>query len=77
MVEYLVKVKKKANIRIRYHQITHPTLDTTRESDKNTRKHHTQEHEEVSPFQADHHKAARNRQDNTIKQKHETKMIHK
>ena len=32
------------------------------ESDKNTSKHHTQERQEVSPFPAFDHKAARNRQ---------------
>ena len=37
-----------------------------RESDKNTRKHNTQESKEVSPFQAGDHKAARNRQGSII-----------
>ena len=34
------------------------------ESDKNTRKHHTQERQKVSPFPAGDDKVARNRQDN-------------
>ena len=33
------------------------------ESDKNTRKHHIPESQEVSPFPAGDHKAARNRED--------------
>ena len=37
------------------------------ESDINTRKHHTQESQKVSPFQACVHKAARNRQDSLTK----------
>ena len=32
------------------------------ENNKNTRKHHTQESQEVSPFPAGDHKTARNRQ---------------
>ena len=36
-------------------------------SDKNTRKRHTQESQEVSPFSAGDHKAARNRLDSIIK----------
>ena len=35
------------------------------ESDKKTRKHHIQDSQEVSPFPADDHKAARNRQTST------------
>ena len=35
--------------------------DTIEESDKNTRKHTTQDSQEVSPFPAGDHKAARNR----------------
>ena len=45
-------------------------------SGKNTRKHHTQENQEVSPFPAGDHKAAKNRQDTKSKDKHET-QIHK
>ena len=33
-------------------------LDTTRESGKNTRKHHTQESQEISPFPAGDHRVA-------------------
>ena len=35
------------------------------ESDKNTGKHHKQESQEISPFPACHHKAARKREDST------------
>ena len=41
------KVRKKANIRNRYNQVPHLTQDIIRESDKNTRKHYTQESQEV------------------------------
>ena len=37
------KVKKAAKIRNRYNQVQHLTQDTTRDSDKNTIKHHKQE----------------------------------
>ena len=60
-------VRKRANIRNRYNQVPHITLDTFRESDKNTRKHHTQKSQEVSPFSTGVHKAARNRQDSITK----------
>ena len=52
------KVRKKTKIRNRYNQVPHLTQDTVRESDKNTRKHHIQESQEVSPFPAGDHKAA-------------------
>ena len=39
----------------------------TQEIDKNTRKHHTQERQDVSPFPAGDHKAARKRQGSIIK----------
>ena len=51
------KVRKKAKIRNRYNQVLHLTQETTWESGKNTRKHHTQESQEVSPFPAVDHKA--------------------
>ena len=35
------------------------------ESDKNTRKHHTQENQEINPYPAGDQKTARNRQDST------------
>ena len=47
----------------RYNQVPHLTQDTIWENDKNTRKHHIQESQVVSPFPAVDHKAARNRQD--------------
>ena len=42
-------------------------------SDKNTRKRHTQESQEASPFPAGDHKAVMNRQDSIIKRN----VIHK
>ena len=57
-----IKVNWDANIRSRYNQIPHPTQDTTWESDKNTRKHHTQERQWVFPFSTGDYKATRNRQ---------------
>ena len=61
-----LKVKMKAKIRNRYNQLPHLTRDTIWESDRNTRKHHSQESQDVSPFPAGDHKAARNRQDSII-----------
>ena len=52
------KVGKKAMIRNRYNQVPNLTQDTVLESDKNTRKHHIKESQEVSPFPAGDHKAA-------------------
>ena len=52
----------------------HLTPDTKWESDKNTRKYHTQESQEVIPFPEEDHKAVRNRQDNNTKI---AKRIHK
>ena len=43
-------------------QEPHLIRDTLLESDKNTRKYHTQESQEVSPFSAGDHKAAVDRQ---------------
>ena len=57
------KLSKKVKIRYRYNEASHLTQDTTWESDKNTRKHHIQEGQEVSPFPAGDHKAAMNRQE--------------
>ena len=54
-------VSKKAKIRNRYNQVPQLTKDTTWESDKNTRKHHIQESQEVSPSPAGDHKAAMNK----------------
>ena len=62
----IIKVKKKAYIKNRYNQVLTPAQDTIWENDKNTRKHHTQESQEVSPFQAGEHKAVKSRQDSII-----------
>ena len=59
----LLEARKKTKIRNRYNQVPHLTQDTTWESDKNTRKHHTQESQEASPFPAGDHKAPINRQE--------------
>ena len=59
----LHKVRKKAKIRNRCNQVSHLTQDTTWESDKITKKHHTQESQEASPFSAGNHKATMNRWD--------------
>ena len=67
---YTVKVSKKAQIRNRYNQVPHLAQGTTWESDKNTRKHHIQENQEVSPFPADDHKAALNKQESMANTKH-------
>ena len=74
-----MKVRKKANIRNRNNQVPHQTQDTIWESDKKTRKHHIQEGQEVSPFQAGDRRVARNRQV-SMTDKHATQitnMIHK
>ena len=52
-IRFSSKVGKKAKIRNRYSRVPHLTQDTTWKSDKNTRKHHIQEGQEVSPFPAD------------------------
>ena len=57
--------KKKTKIRNQYNQVPHETQHTMWESDKNIRKHHTQD---VSHFPAANHKALGNRQDIIIKQ---------
>ena len=62
-----MKVRKKAKIRNRYNQVPHLTQDTILESDKNTRKHHTQESQEFNPFPTGDHKVARNRNDSMAK----------
>ena len=53
-----IKERKRAKIRNRYNQVPHLTQDTVWESDKNTRKHHIQDSQEVSPFPAGDHKIA-------------------
>ena len=60
---FLCKVSKEAKIRNRYNQVPHLTQDTTRESDRITIKHHSQESQEVSPFPAGDHKVTMNRQE--------------
>ena len=73
-------VRKNAKIRNRYNQVPHLTQETIWVSDKNTRKRHTQESQEISPFPACDHKAARNRQNSIIKTyvKHkQRRRIHK
>ena len=63
----MVNVKRKVKIRTRYNRVAHLAPDTIWESDKNTRKHNTQESQEASPFPADDHKAERNSQDSITK----------
>ena len=66
------KVRKKANIR---NQIPHLTHDPIWESGKSTRKHHIQEKQVVSPFQASSRKAVRNiqyRMTDSMIDKHKT-----
>ena len=71
--QHFMEVGKKAKIWNWYNEVPNLTQDTIWESDKNTRKHHTQGSQEVSPFQAGNHKAVRNRQGSRIK----TYMKHK
>ena len=52
-------VEMKAKIKNRYNQVQYLTRNTVWESDKNTRKHNSQESQEVNPFPADNHEAAR------------------
>ena len=66
----------KAKILNRYNQVPHPTKDTMRESDESRRKHHIQESQEVSPFPAGDHKAARNRHGEKESQNTNKKTIH-
>ena len=65
-----IEVRKNAKIRNPYNQIPHLTQDTIWESDENTRKYHKLESQEVSPFPAGDHKAARNRQDSMTRNIH-------
>ena len=46
----LFKERKKAKIQNRYNQVPHLTQDTIWGRNKNTRKHHIQESQEVSHF---------------------------
>ena len=52
-----MEVSKKAKIMNQYNQVPRLAQDTTLESDKNTRKHHIQESQEISLFLAGDHKA--------------------
>ena len=72
LIQVFQKVKKKAKVRNRYNQVPHLTRDTIWKSDINTRKHHTQERQEVSPFQAGNQKAAKEQTRQYNKDKHET-----
>ena len=58
---HLLKVRKKAKIRNRYNQVPHLTQNTEWESYKNTRKHHIQKSQEVSPSPTGDHKASTNK----------------
>ena len=57
-----MKVESKAKIRNRYNKDPYLTWNTIWESDRNTRKHNTQESQEVSPFPAGDHKKQVSRQ---------------
>ena len=46
----IIKVRKKAKIRNQYNQLPHLLQDIIWESDKNKRKHDSQEGQEVSPL---------------------------
>ena len=76
-MQVLIEVRMKAKIRSRYNQVPHRTQDTTWQSDKNTRKHHIQKCQEVSPFPAGNHKAAMNRHDSMTDMKQITKRSQK
>ena len=53
-------------MRNQHNQVPYLTRNTSWESDKNTKKHNTQENEEDSPFPEGDHRAASNRQDDSI-----------
>ena len=63
-------IKKKATIRNRNNKVPNLIQDNTWESDYNTRKHHTQESKEASPFPAGGHNAAMDRQNSMTVTKH-------
>ena len=56
-----IKVRKRAKIRNRYNQAPQLTQDNNGESDNVTIRHHIQESQEVSPFQAGDHMASTNK----------------
>ena len=66
------EVERKTKIRNLYNQEPYLTRNTMWERDKNTRKHNTQESQEVNHFTAGDNVAARNRQDSKTK----IKMTH-
>ena len=61
------KNERKAKIRNRYNQVPYLTQNTIQESDKNKRKHNTQDNQEASHFPTGDHKATMNRQDSITK----------
>ena len=63
-------IKKKGKLRNQYNQVPNLTQHNPWESDYNTRKHHIQEGQEASPFQAGGHRAAMDRQDSMKDTKH-------
>ena len=67
---YLLNVRKKAKIKNQYNQVPHLTQDTTWEIEKNTRKHHLQVSQDVSPFPAGEYRAAMYRHDSMTDMKH-------
>ena len=77
----IYNAREKAKIMKRYNQVPHLTQSTIWKSDKNTRKQHTEESQEVSHFTAGDYKAAWNRHDSMTKThtKHNciTKRAHK
>ena len=63
------KVRNAANIRNRYNQVSHLTLDTTCENDQ-TQLNITNEFQEVSPFPAGEHTAEMNRRESMTNSRH-------
>ena len=65
-----INVNKKTKVRNRNNQIPHLTQGITWESDKNIRKHHIQESQDVSPLPAADQNATMNRQESMSNTKH-------
>ena len=59
----MIQGRNEAKIRNRCNQVPYLTRNTIWGSDKNTRKHNTQENQVISSFPTGDHKAARNRRD--------------
>ena len=57
-----IEVMREGKIRNRYNQVPYLTRNTIWESDKNKRKHNTQESQEISPIPSGDYKDARYRQ---------------